>query len=154
MNPVDSIENKYSQYSINKCEENGCCINFRNMPKRVCLKGEKLSTGSICDGLLFYSNANLITAAIELKSGSWDLQEVIKQLSNGSKMILAVLGKCSITALDVEFYPILMLNKGPKNSSEKKKFRQAKIVFNQIKYSLLSHRCGTEFLEIRRLTQG
>ena len=53
--------------------------------------------------------------------------------------------------MDIEFYPILMHIKGPNNASEAKKLRQTKIVFNQNKYSLLPHKCGTEFLKIRKL---
>ena len=154
MNFIDSINKKYSKYITSKCEKEGCCIGFRGMSRHICLKGEKLSKSPICDCLLFYANNDLTTAAIELKSGSFELNKVIEQLSNGSQNILMVLRDCRISASEVEFYPILMHKKGPNNSSEKKKLSRTKIVFNRIKYSLLLHKCGTEFLEIRRLANN
>jgi hypothetical protein len=155
MDFVETIADKYNKCIRQRCEEEGCRIGFRGMPKHICLKGEKLTTKSICDCLLFYlENNEFISAAIELKSGSWGLAEISEQLSNGSQMIEKMLDQCDIEIDNTGFYPILMHIKGPQNTSEKKKFRQTKIKFKHIQYSLLPHRCGTEFLEIRRLRKG
>ena len=89
------IKSMHANAVIPKCCEHKCKVDFGGVPAYVILKGETLAGRKtpVCDCIVFDTRKRLTASLIEIKSFSFDVDQITKQFEGGGKKALEVADK-------------------------------------------------------------
>lgn len=129
------------------CGEPRCSVDMEDIPSnRVVIDVEKefdfqKRTEKRCDRLLFFINRErrLVAVPIELKSGTADESDVVKQLENSLKFAERIASE--INTSRTEYCPVLFHGRGIKWRSSRG-LKQLKVRFRGKNLQILIGKCG------------
>ncbi len=136
---------------VSKCAKEGCAVSLRKAPSPCWIlnmdhSGWGLANQSHCDFLFISCNGAGKTnwvVPLELKKGSPNATEMVRQLQAGANFVQAKMS----TQHRTRFLPVGVYG-GNLKALQKKKLRQARILFRQMKYEIKLIRCGKPLKEV------
>ena len=126
------------------CRKNGCSVDLKNAPTPHLLidmdTGLVGNNASKCDYIFIGGGANAWVVPIELKRGSAEASEVVKQLRAGARFAEMV---CK--GADVRFVPVLAIRKIKRAQRQELRKKSNRVAFRGRPVEVEPIRCG-EFL--------
>lgn len=122
--------------------ENGKTLTIIDVDKYSELISHRASK---CDYLIFLTNDKIVAATVELKSGNFHGNQVLKQLQSGAQQISGLSNKFKF---DVEKFLPILLHGSIRHASELKTLRQKKVSFRGKQYSVIREKCGSKLSNI------
>ena len=99
-----------------------------------------------CDFVLFFphsSNDKMVCVLIELKSGEFDVDDVVEQLQCTARYLETFLELNRKLRAELILCPLLLCTRGP-HSTEQRKLKEATIRFCNSRIPIFKGRCGLE----------
>jgi hypothetical protein len=149
MTLCDRMRSHWARAVVTRCEDQGCEMRLDGIKEHVVLKGEQLSRDrfKMCDNLVFAEiPPKVIVGAVELKSNTTPVGEIIEKLDNGAREAAAMLSRCGQSSSGVSFYPIALAKSW--HSADVRKLARSRVRFNGRPYPISSKRCGTHLSQI------
>ena len=146
---LDKIRSRVGKANLSdSCRRGGCRVSMENMPSpsyRVVVDADLAfpthqMEGKRCDYVLFFigtTNDTLITASIELKSGSVDASEASEQLQRGADFANRFAPKDGTSSC----YPVLF-HGNRIHRQELKVLNRTKVHFRGLLMTITTARCG------------
>jgi len=103
-------------------------------------------TNNMCDFLIFFNHKKKIILIIELTSGLKKEQTAIQQLKNACILLEYIINCTDNTCNEFAFRPIFVYNK--ENGFKRSTIEHTKLQFNNIKYPIITCKCGTRMTDI------
>lgn len=138
---------------VSKIQDQGCRANLKGIsaPDRLIVSVNRYTRGKACrskrcDFVLFFphnSNDKVICVLIELKSGEFDVDDVVEQLQCTARYLEAFLElDCKLNA-ELILCPLLLCTRGP-HSRERRKLTKATIRFSNLSIPIFRGKCGED----------
>lgn len=149
---IQAIGTKWHWCKISKCVSRGgrhrCvfCVNARD--RHVILDCDKILSikrmgGKMSDCIIFVQKGKIWIGVVELKSTTYEVKQVIEQLSAGCDMALKILDEVK-WAKDYEIKPILVAKNHP--HSECMLVQQASLTVRGKRYHITTATCNGLFV--------
>ncbi len=133
---------------IPKCCEHKCKVGFGGLSAYVILKGEILAGQKtpVCDCIVFDTRKRLTASLIEIKSFSFDVDQITKQFEGGGKKALEVASKLGRPQ------PRLIIGlvaKGRRRWAQYSVLVKTKVSIGQKKHQIALYDCNTRLVDMR-----
>lgn len=143
----NQIRQKIGENATTSYTRSGCRVSMAKIPHaRVVLDVDLAfpvdrAAKPQCDLVLFYIDTDsLVGVPMELKSGSVDASEVVKQLQEGARIVERLVPK----GIKVNCIPVLVYGGQVHRKQRRKQIKPSKVNFRGEKFSIQTTRCGYE----------
>ena len=152
---ISRIRETYNDCTSSSLLENKCRLQLDGVDHQslVVIDGttyqsNRVFTGKLCDGIIFFQGHTLFVAAVELKSGrSVRLSDAIEQIQGGLTVANHILGRVSEGRITADWSAILLFSGGmhPRDLST---LRNRRVSFRGAARTIEKHDCGIRLSDI------
>ena len=138
---------------VEKVKSQRCTVSLKGIPKcdRLIVDVDRYArdeacTSKRCDFILFFphsSNDKVVCVLIELKSGEFDVGDVVEQLQCTARYLEAFLELDRKLSTELILCPLLLCTRGP-HSREQRRLKEATIRFSNLSIPIFKGRCGVD----------